>query len=853
MALKVLTADATLSTSGGSWGKVEAYNTALTVYNTFMVSGTTAITTAGITQAVTFSNAGNQLGLWLQMRGAAASWTTAVDITIKLQENVASVWTDRTTNTFSSISPTTHGASFQRFFALTSYAVDTSASKWRYLVSCTSNTRFEIYTSTNWMYAAVLDTDTTKPGTGDEVYVPWGKTLTVDEAASWAYLALGGTYLINNPASGFTQTFTSNGCVRQHSESYFSVTTTSASKVTFDISSVASCIFFYTIANGIWSYDLSYNYVLKRPIIMDGGTDAYLSAVVAADANASQKVITTTVDMSAQWQVGDNLVIMGRADTVGTNPPLNPIASISGTSITLTNNIDYKVLKRALLVNQTRKSQLGIWFEGHNSNALMGSTISSSAYYNYITQKGIYFHKVSPVYASSYINVSTAFKNTTSDVGSSSYTSVWDSCIYYNDGTTSSNSFVWFNMDWATMTNIHSLGGTYAGISCQSYAGVSNNITLTKCSMYHLQNNQYVNAIPGSNITFNNVVANARINNSGLFYVMYVANAYSNASTWNDCLYFGSHGLHIKAIDATFNDCTIEGGGSESIQVDTYAANVIFNDCQIGYQYPVVGSNANYNTSGYEVGFTLANTLCQIYMNNCLVGSTGFPPLSTCLPSSFIRSDTHQTTTNNHLSYWKYGYLQSTGSGLSDTTVHTAGGLAIRFEPSSSTSQLTWQFTIPTGSISTKTMTVGVWVKINSANYYAATYQLPRLNINYDNGTTAYAQAAQTTDWQFLYVAFTPTTTYGQITVTVSGYTSQTGSNAYFYVDDFSTQYPANTPLNTQTLDLWASALPVTPPLATVLSANDVWLVATSTLTGSGTVGKLVTKLLSVAKFLALK
>lgn len=115
-----------------------------------------------------------------------------------------------------------------------------------------------------------------------------------------------------------------------------------------------------------------------------------------------------------------------------------------------------------------------------------------------------------------------------------------------------------------------------------------------------------------------------------------------------------------------------------------------------------------------------------------------------------------------------------------------------------------------------------MWVKINSATYYAGTHQLPRLTINYDNGTTSYAQASDSTDWQLLHVTFTPTTTYGQITVTVSGRTDATGSDAYFYIDDFGVSYPPNVALDLGGLDNWASGLPVVPPLSLPISAGTV-------------------------------
>jgi hypothetical protein len=119
--------------------------------------------------------------------------------------------------------------------------------------------------------------------------------------------------------------------------------------------------------------------------------------------------------------------------------------------------------------------------------------------------------------------------------------------------------------------------------------------------------------------------------------------------------------------------------------------------------------------------------------------------------------------------------------------------------------------------------------------------------VRYDNATDAYAEAVAGTGWQLLSVTFTPTTSYGQVTVTISGRTDATGSDAYFYADDMAVLLPAGYKLDLGGLDLWADALPITPPIATVLSANDVWTAATSTLTGAGTIGKFLLDALDAA------
>lgn len=191
-----------------------------------------------------------------------------------------------------------------------------------------------------------------------------------------------------------------------------------------------------------------------------------------------------------------------------------------------------------------------------------------------------------------------------------------------------------------------------------------------------------------------------------------------------------------------------------------------------------------------------------------------------------------------------YGDIFRTGVGLADTTVHTAGGYALRFQPKSAISPVYWEQNLPTGDIQNKTMTLGVWIKLNNAAYWAGTHQMPRLTITFDNGAdSVYAEAAQTTNWQFVQVAITPTTTFGQITCRIDGETDATSTNAYFYVDDFTAPLPQGSTLNLGGLDLWSDGLPVAPAnFATTVTAADVWA-ADPTQFGAATVGDKVNKI----------
>lgn len=200
-------------------------------------------------------------------------------------------------------------------------------------------------------------------------------------------------------------------------------------------------------------------------------------------------------------------------------------------------------------------------------------------------------------------------------------------------------------------------------------------------------------------------------------------------------------------------------------------------------------------------------------------------------------------TANADYTYTSNGVITRCGTALADTTVHTAGGYSMRFAPIDSTTILNWEQFIPTGNIQNKEMTVSCWVKINNANFYTGvTNQLPKLHIKYDNATEVYAQAAETTDWQLLAVTFTPTTTFGQITMKVDCATDALTTDKYVYMDDITVFYPAGVQLNLGAIDIWANALPVTPTISTNVTAADIWAAQEKSY-GANTMGTKLKKL----------
>ena len=122
-------------------------------------------------------------------------------------------------------------------------------------------------------------------------------------------------------------------------------------------------------------------------------------------------------------------------------------------------------------------------------------------------------------------------------------------------------------------------------------------------------------------------------------------------------------------------------------------------------------------------------------------------------------------------------------------------------------------------------MTSSLSEKLSNLAYWAGTHEMPRITINYDNGTLVYGEAAQITDWQFVFAPFTPLTTYGEITVTVSGKTDAGTTDSPFYVAEMSVLYPAGHNIEMGKMNTWSSALPTMPSISTTISAGDVWAV----------------------------
>jgi len=566
-----------------------------------------------------------------------------------------------------------------------------------------------------------------------------------------------------------------------------------------------------------------------------GAVPSNRATTVPSGAALGQKVIVTAIPTG--WQIGDRVYFA--CDFYGsvTSSMTDTIANISGTTITLTNNLTYAIPAGAaifckerygiIIGDSTYTKAVDIGLNSPSSYYISGVCFYKTAVYN-LLMMGIDWGSMMIEHMNAAYKSAHYFCDTFSDPSTATYQTRHISFVIPALGYTHSRN--------------HHIRTCSIGYPSAFYGTASNNLksgSLVVSDNIAIGNLSSIwNLTTGSLGTIRNAIIsgnkfyNLTLGSAANYWIIILAG--SNITYSNNEFYGCSQFYGCTAIYSSSN-ITMSGN---KYNRNTYGV------CFESSQYIL-----NCISRGDIFGNLTANVTADLLLGSSVYCDALFDtPLTTIVESianlvtgisgSKIRIQNETNTSNKDRCLMPEGNIVRCGDGLSDTTVRTTGSgkFSMRFQPTAGYLE-EWEFDIPTSNIQNQTAVVGVWVKINSATFYAGTHQKPRLNINYDNGTTAYCQAAETTDWQYLFVAFTPTTTYGQITITIDGQTDATGTSAYFYVDDFSFFLPPGNQLDLGGLDLWADALPIVPPIATNITAADVWNVAVSMISGTSTIG----------------
>jgi len=752
------------------------------------------------------------------------------NIVVTLQESDGSTWTDKATCTINeatlkydnSLSTSTSVNSYVLFKWASPYVyTTTTAGRYRYsFISASPGCTIRYGASTTEVYASIIDNRDGVPASTDDVVILGDpnvgfSTVTIDgdrACGSGAQLANAASYLtaldagfiIGHsgriiPSSSVNNSITVNGHF-VGSNGGSAVYGTSASPYATYLGKIILKGNTAAATNMI----MLYNYRTDENYTFVGSPKTQVGWYSSGVGSTASPLITTT---SVDWSVGDKIAITGSvyntweikfiktknsatsyilSDTAGGAE--SAFANAHYTTdyiINVTHNVGIiaEDMAKPWAGNFFTYSHLGIQFKDFEFVGMGGST---SGRYNLSPNN-------SARYSVNMDNISIIPSDTSALYGIYSYTSV------------NPNSQIKNVVGYLQNSSTAAAGTIYLANTAGTYE------------------NFYLIGGYGSHSTFggyNNLYKNVKI---------YNGQRRSSTGTFN----YRPFGLGGNG--NVYEDLDIQSSRSNAISVP--GANNIVKNSNLGDIYN--------NTQDIDPGTVGAFT--QVIFDNCTFGSTSLwsstldsetNSIYQCTAGSYIKFTNVSGNVNDNRCYFPEGDIFSTGAGLADTTTRTTGGFAMRFRPQTGTNVLCFTQKVPTGNIQNKTMSIGVWVKINNANYWGGTHTMPKLTINYDNGTVVYASATQTTDWQLLQVPFTPTTTYGQLTVTICGASDATTTDAYFYVQDWSILYPAGVQLDLGKQAVWAEALPIVPTIATNLSAQDVWAVPTSTLTGTGTVGK---------------
>lgn len=817
------------SDAAGTWGKVT---------NTPTIHGSTNITVSASGIFSTTFTAPSTSNVAKGVMVAFNQFGTAGTITATLQEDIGGVgsWADVAASSAYTLSAFASGLFMWVYFPLTSnYTFATTGAnryRWKLNTASASGTTSVRADSggTLFCFCSTDDTGTT-PAVGDQCWLGGNGSsqITVTAKNGFAF-GNGETALVGN-ASVTTDMKLDNSILKWDTAASTTVTCRGQILVgcngelqigtvatPYPTGLVATLSFDYSAGGtsgdmGIYQQNSTTTKVIVQGLpAVGGGTTNWKTKYVSGTGTAASPLVTST---AVDWNVNDEIVVTATAangqseykfiktKNSSTSYVLSDTAGGAEAALTHTHSTE------AHIINLTR-------------NVIITSTDSTKGWYyrNIVQTAGnadwdwVRLHRAGGT-GSSRI----AFQMTDSDLDEGDC----DYCVFYESVDLS------FRMDTSKVTQ------SFTGLvvarqraattqSCITLTSGSNNKTFTDCFVIGAQR-QGMNIASSFNVTLNN------------FYII-DCNQDNTATV-------GPLQLNIAQVVA--NDCDFACNLQQDIYAVGTGVNHVFNDCRF----------SPYGTAASKSILSLADTFQSALFNNCTFGSaTLFTPNLTLLPGSEIRFHKYQQTADNHLWYTTAGIASSTGAGLSDTTLHTSGSgyKAMRVESQDSANNFIWDFDVPTGNIQNKTMTIAVWVKINSATYYAGTHQKPTLSVTYDTETTSSSVATGTTDWQQLSVTFTPTTTAESVSVSLNNRTDATGSNAYVYWDDMSILYPPGVTLNLGGFDAaWIQAQPATPPISTSISAADVWTVPTSTLTTAGTTGKQQKDMLTTGKFLGLK
>lgn len=308
-------------------------------------------------------------------------------------------------------------------------------------------------------------------------------------------------------------------------------------------------------------------------------------------------------------------------------------------------------------------------------------------------------------------------------------------------------------------------------------------------------------------------------------------------------------GIEYRGVNCTFTNPTIIGCNKigNAAQGGFYLANggpAVVTGANIHANRVagvVAATSFNTNLTNSDVGnkginpvdvFVVTNSANNILFTNCNLGGTltASNYLNGAVGATLIRFDRFNQTANRHQWYTEYGSAQSTGAGLPDTTVRTAGTLNVRIAPESLLG-FKWEYKILASP--GKAVSALGFIERNAA--FAASDCLVELFLPGSTVADASQLMATSIGSYLVYNIAAVYTGMESLYATVRLTAKTATASAYIYTADV-----FNGTNNITNLNTWNEGQPSSIMFEQLGDPQAVWAVATSTLTTAGTVGQTV-------------
>jgi hypothetical protein len=327
----------------------------------------------------------------------------------------------------------------------------------------------------------------------------------------------------------------------------------------------------------------------------------------------------------------------------------------------------------------TNTPTAGVWIGNLTRNCVVTALNTSRGYYMWISNTSPQQSKFSFVrweYASCSSGFALNFNSSSLSATAACQPSHMEGMVGYQNSAAGRTSWYLYNSIPVTATDnilYETLGSNYNGQSGFALQTASNKIV----------NGLYHYAAPGSTANcaaFSLMVSS--VNNTITDLHSYGAAA-NNGSAAYAIGIFASSGN-------TFNNCTVNNSRVRGVLLETGSKNR-FNNCNFG----TIGSNladikitsSTLNTAAFEDCSFGSATLLDNYLNG--------------LSGTDIAFQNMDGNTSKHRWYTQDGSFWSSGSGLADTTVRTAGRLALAIKPEDATDGGVVPFKVPANPAST--------------------------------------------------------------------------------------------------------------------------------------------------------